>query len=280
MAVALDRAERAEISGNPWQGENLAGKHIYVQAEQGFGDTLQFARYMPLLTARGAKVTLRVHQQLVTLMRESLPDITVLGDRGDPAPYQCDAVLLEPAARLQNAAGNHSGAGALSARAGRSRNSAGMTRLGKMKGLRIGIVWAGNPEHVNDTRRSIDLTEACAAVRRARHELRQPAIRPARGRSEKTETQARRSRILPAAFEDFVDTAAAIDALDLVITVDTSVAHVAGALGKPVWVLLPWVTDWRWLLNREDNPWYPTMRLFRQKRGEDWPTSSRASQAN
>ena len=78
----------------PWQGESLAGKHIYVQAEQGFGDTLQFARYIPLLAARAGKVTLRVHQQLVTLLRESLPGITVLGDRGDPAPYQCDAVLL------------------------------------------------------------------------------------------------------------------------------------------------------------------------------------------
>ena len=78
----------------PWQGESLAGKHIYVQAEQGFGDTLQFARYIPLLAARAGKVTLRVHQQLVTLLRESLPGITVLGDRGDPAPYHCDAVLL------------------------------------------------------------------------------------------------------------------------------------------------------------------------------------------
>jgi hypothetical protein len=78
----------------PWQGENLAGKHIYIQAEQGFGDTLQFARYMPLLAARAGKVTLRVHQQLVSLLRESLPGIAVLGDRGDPGPYQCDAVLL------------------------------------------------------------------------------------------------------------------------------------------------------------------------------------------
>jgi ADP-heptose:LPS heptosyltransferase len=75
--------------------------------------------------------------------------------------------------------------------------------------------------------------------------------------------------------EDFVDTAGAIMALDLVITVDTSVAHLAGALGKPVWVLLPWVTDWRWLLEREDNPWYPTMRLFRQKKGQDCRTSRR-----
>jgi tetratricopeptide (TPR) repeat protein len=78
----------------PWQGESLAGKHIYVQAEQGFGDSLHFARYLPLLAARGGKVTLRVHQQLVALLRESLPGVSVLGDRGEPAPYECDAVLL------------------------------------------------------------------------------------------------------------------------------------------------------------------------------------------
>src|SRR5207302_9911688 len=78
----------------PWEGESLGGRHIYVQAEQGFGDTLQFARYIPLLAARAGKVTLRVHQQLTTLLRESLPGIEVLGDRGDPAPYQCDTVLL------------------------------------------------------------------------------------------------------------------------------------------------------------------------------------------
>ncbi len=79
---------------NPWQSESLTGKHIYIQAEQGFGDTLQFARYIPLLAERAGKVTLRVHQQLVTLLRESLPGITILGDRGDPASYQCDAVLF------------------------------------------------------------------------------------------------------------------------------------------------------------------------------------------
>ena len=102
----------------PWQGENLAGKHIYVQAEQGFGDTLQFARYMPLLLARGAKVTLRVHQQLVRLMRESLPGVVVLGDRGDPARLPMRRRAVEPATRFQDAARNHSGPGSLSASAG------------------------------------------------------------------------------------------------------------------------------------------------------------------
>ncbi len=173
----------------PWQGESLAGKHIYVQAEQGFGDTLQFARYMPLLPARGAKVTLRVHQQLVSLMRESLPGITVLGDRGDPAPYQCDAVLLS-LPRVFKTRLETIPAQVPYLRPPAEAQSRWNGRLGKLKGLRIGIVWAGNPEHVNDTRRSLDLDNACAAVRRARHNLRQPAIRPARGRSEKAETQA------------------------------------------------------------------------------------------
>ncbi len=140
----------------PWQGESLAGKHIYVQAEQGFGDTLQFARYIPLLAARAGKVTLRVHQQLVSLLPASLPGITVLGDRGDPGPYQCDAVLLSLPrvfrTQLETIPADvpylHAPADAVQ----RWTN-----RLGKMKGLRVGIVWAGNPDHVNDTRRSIDL---------------------------------------------------------------------------------------------------------------------------
>jgi len=251
----------------PWQGENLAGKHIYVQAEQGFGDTLQFARYIPMLVARGAKVTLRVHQQLVRLIRESLPGVAVLGDRGDPAPYQCDAVLLslprQFRTRLETIPAEvpYLHAPAQDVRKWTSR-------LGKMKGLRIGIVWAGNPDHVNDMRRSLDLSlfAPLFAVRGTSFASLQYGSRVADLKKLKRKTPI---EDLAADFEDFVDTAAAITALDLVITVDTSVAHVAGGLGKPVWVILPWVTDWRWLLNREDNPWYPTMRLFRQKKGED-----------
>jgi len=251
----------------PWQGENLAGKHIYVQAEQGFGDTLQFARYMPLLTARGAKVTLRVHQQLVSLMRESLPGTVVLGDRGDPAPYQCDAVLLS-LPRLFKTRLETIPADVPYLRAPTTAVRRWNDRLAKMKGLRIGVVWAGNPDHVNDSRRSLDLSlfAPLFAIRGARFVSLQFGPRAADLKKLKRKTPI---EDLAAKFEDFVDTAAAINALDLVITVDTSVAHVAGALGKPVWVLLPWVTDWRWLLNREDNPWYPTMRLFRQEKGED-----------
>ncbi len=251
----------------PWQGESLAGKHIYVQAEQGFGDTLQFARYMPLLAARAGRVTLRVHQQLLRLLRDSLPGITVLGDRGDPAPYQCDAVLLSLPrlfkTRLETIPAQVPYLHPPAAAAQRWQ-----TRLAKMEGLKVGVVWAGNPDHVNDTRRSIDLTRLAPLLAVPGASFASLQFGPRTADLKKLNKDRRDGtppiEDLAPEFEDFVDTAAAIAALDLVITVDTSVAHVAGALGKPVWVLLPWVTDWRWLLHREDNPWYPTMRLFRQ----------------
>ena len=252
---------------NPWQGESLAGKHIYVQAEQGFGDTLQFARYAPLLAARAGKVTLRVHQQLVRLLRESLPGIVVLGDRGDPAPYQCDAVLLS-LPRLFRTRLETIPAEVPYLRPPAEAIQRWGNRLAKMQGLKVGIVWAGNPDHVNDTRRSIALTELAPLFAVPGTSFVSLQFGPRTADLKKLKHRPPIEDLSPQ-FEDFVDTAAAISALDLVITVDTSVAHVAGALGKPVWVLLPWVTDWRWLLEREDNPWYPTMRLFRQKKGQD-----------
>ncbi|NEU96124.1 tetratricopeptide repeat protein [Bradyrhizobium uaiense] len=252
----------------PWAGGSLAGKHIYVQAEQGFGDTLQFARYIPPLARRASRVTLRVHQQLVTLFRESLPGITVLGDRGDPAPYHCDAVLLS-LPRLFRTRLESIPSDVRYLRAPADAAQRWGKHLAKMRGLKVGLVWAGNPEHVNDSRRSLDLKVLAALfeVQGASFASLQFGPRTADLKKRKGKPAI---EDLGARFEDFADTAGAVDALDLVITVDTSVAHLAGALGKPVWVLLPWVSDWRWMLNREDNPWYPTMRLFRQKRGESW----------
>jgi tetratricopeptide (TPR) repeat protein len=253
----------------PWQGESLAGKHIYVQAEQGFGDSLHFARYMPLLAAHAGKVTLRVHQQIVTLLRESLPGIAVLGDRGDPAPYECDAVLLS-LPRLLKTRLETIPAGVPYLRPPAQTAQHWNARLGKMDGLKVGIAWAGNPEHVNDTRRSLDLSilEPLFAVRGTTFVNLQVGPRAAELKKLKKVQPAIED--ISSELTDFADTAGAIAALDLVITVDTSVAHLAGALGKPAWVLLPWVTDWRWMLEREDSPWYPTMRLFRQKRDTNW----------
>jgi tetratricopeptide (TPR) repeat protein len=256
------------VPERPWQGESLAGKHIYVQAEQGFGDTLQFARYVPLLARRADRVTLRVHQQLLTLLRESLPGITVLGDRGDAAPYQCDAVLMSLPrlfkTRLETIPADMPRLRVPADAAQRWQN-----RLATMQGVRIGLVWAGNPEHVNDTRRSIDLKLLTplfvvpgTSFVSLQHGPRSTDLSKLRGVAAIED--------LGSQFADFTDTAAAISALDLVITVDTAVAHLAGGLGKPVWVLLPRITDWRWMLRREDSPWYPTMRLFRQGHGDAW----------
>lgn len=252
----------------PWQGESLTGKHIYVQAEQGFGDTLQFARYLPLLAARAGSVTVRVHQQLLTLLRESLPGVPVLGDRGDPAPYQCDAVLLSLPrlfkTRLETIPAQvpylHAPADAV-----RSWTK----RLSGMRGLKVGLVWAGNPEHVNDHRRSVDLKMLAPLFEVGGTSFVSLQVGPRSADLKKLKGSKIDIEDIASAFSDFVESGAAVSALDLVITVDTSMAHLAGALGKPVWVLLPDVTDWRWMLNREDNPWYPNMRLFRQRRSQD-----------
>jgi tetratricopeptide (TPR) repeat protein len=253
----------------PWQGESLVGKHIYVQAEQGFGDSLQFARYLPMLAARAGKVTFRVPQQLMTVMRESLPGIAVIGERGTPTPYQCDIPLMSLPrffkTRLET----------IPAEVGYLRAPEDVVqrwnrRLETMPGLKVGVAWAGNPEHTNNHRRSIDLAqfEALFEVRGASFASLQFGPRAADLDLLKRPNPAVLD--LASEIEGFTEPAGAISALDLVITVDTSVAHMAGALGKPVWVLLPWLTDWRWLLDREDSPWYPTMRLFRQKKGESW----------
>ncbi len=251
----------------PWRGESLAGKHIYVQAEQGFGDTLQFARYIPPLAARARKVTLRVHQQLVTLLRDSLPGVTVLGDRGDPEPYPCDAVLLSLPrlfrTRLETIPAQVPYLQAPADAVQRWRQ-----QLGKISGLKVGLVWAGNPEHVNDHRRSVELTQLAPVLATPGVSFVSLQVGPRAADLKKLKGSKTDVADIASAFTDFVESAAAVSALDLVITVDTSMAHLAGALGKPVWVLLPSVTDWRWMLQREDNPWYPNMRLFRPRDGE------------
>jgi tetratricopeptide (TPR) repeat protein len=253
----------------PWEGESLGGRHIYVQAEQGFGDTLQFARYVPLLAARAGKVTLRVHQQIVTLLRESLPGIDVLGDRGDPAPYQCDAVLLS-VPRLLKTRLETIPASVPYLRAPVDALKRWVPRLAALPGLKVGLVWAGNPEHVNDMRRSHSLATLAPVLDVPGVSFVSLQVGPRAADLKTREHKGRKILDVSDKLPDFAESAAVVSALDLVITVDTSVCHLAGGLGKPVWVLLPWVTDWRWLLEREDNPWYPTMRLYRQKRGEAW----------
>ena len=252
----------------PWQGESLAGRHIYLHGEQGFGDTIQFARYVPLVAARAAGVTLRVQQGLAGLMRQSLPGIDVLGDQRAPAQLaDCECALLSLpkrfGTRLETIPATVPYLHADPAEAVRWRE-----RLAGLTGLRVGITWAGNPDHVNDGRRSIDLAELAPLF----------SIPDVSFVSLQVGPRAAELALHPQfAITDvasklvgFAATAAVMEALDLVIAVDSSVAHLAGALAKPTWLLMPWVSDWRWMLGRDDSPWYPTARLFRQVEGQPW----------
>jgi tetratricopeptide (TPR) repeat protein len=253
----------------PWQGESLAGKHIYVQAEQGFGDTLQFARYLPMLQSRAAKVSFRVHQSLLMLMRDNLPGIELYGDRGTPAPADCEAALLSLPrlfrTRLETIPAQLPYLRAPAEAAARWR-----ARLATLPGRKVGLVWAGRPEHANDHRRSLDL--ATLAPLFALPDVLFVSLQVGPHAGDVARHPQLKIKDLSAQLTDFAETASVVEALDLVITVDTAVAHLVGALGKPAWVLLPEVTDWRWLIGREDNPWYPTMRLFRRQTGEEWDT--------
>jgi len=254
---------------HPWTGESLVGKHIYVQAEQGFGDSLQFARYLPLLAARAGRVTLRVHQQLVALLRESLPVITVLGDRGDPLPFDVDTSLLS-LPRLLKTRLETIPADIPYLRPTTETTRRWQDRLTSLTGFKVGIVWAGNSEHANDTRRSLDVSLLAPLLRVPQTSFISLQVGK---RSDELKKLNRGKPIIrdhSLYFTDFEETAGAVAALDLVISVDTAVAHLAGGLGKPTWVPLPWVTDWRWMLERENSPWYPTMRLYRQRYGQDW----------
>ena len=263
----------------PWQGESLVGKHIYVQAEQGFGDTLQFVRYIPLLARRAGKVSLRVHQELVGLMRQSMPGIDVFGDRGDPEPFDCDTALMSLPHFLKTRFETiPADVPYLTASADVVAKWA--TRLAPMQGLRVGIVWGGNPEHTNDKRRSLDAARLAPLFEVPGASFASVQFGPRAAELKALKGAAKSVLDLSRELGDFAHTAGAIMALDLVISIDSSAAHLVGALGKPVWLLTSHVADWRWRLGREDNAWYPNMRLFRQQADEDWsPTIARVENA-
>jgi tetratricopeptide (TPR) repeat protein len=253
----------------PWQGESLVGKHIYVQAEQGFGDTLQFARYIPWLARRAGKVSFRVHQQLVGLMQESLPGIEIFGDRGEPAPYDYDIALMSLPHHFKTRSETIP-ADVPYLRAPAAAVAKWARRLEALRGLKVGLVWAGNPEHTNDMRRSLDAANLAPLLEVPGVTFTSLQFGPRGADVKKLNGSVNRVMDLSRELGDFADTAGAVMGLDLVISIDSSTAHLVGALGKPVWVLVSCVADWRWTFTREDNSWYPNMRLFRQKTGEDW----------
>ncbi|MGJ5135911.1 tetratricopeptide repeat protein [Bradyrhizobium oligotrophicum] len=247
----------------------LAGKTILLHSDEGLGDTIQFSRYATLVAKQGARVVLEVDAPLQPLL-SGLDGVAQCLARGiDALPavdYHCplSSLPLAFATRLDTIPA----APCYLPRPPEARRAIWEQRLGPHDRLRVGLVWSGNPAHLNDHNRSIPLpTLAPLLGTGARFVSLQKEPRP----SDKAALAARDDILdLTADIRDFVDTAALIDNLDLVITVDTSVAHLAGALGKPTWIMLPFTPDYRWLLGRDDSPWYPSVRLFRQDARRDY----------
>jgi tetratricopeptide (TPR) repeat protein len=254
-----------------WTGQDpVDGKTILIHSEQGLGDTIQFCRYMPLLAARGAQVIFEVQKPLQTLM-VSLGGVAQVVLKGGPLPafdLHCPLVSLPLAfgTRLETVP---SIIGYLSAPA--QHVTTWQPRLEGKPHPRIGLVWSGNPGHERDRERSIGLRTFVPLLDALGDEVTFVSLQKD-VRADDNAILKKRADILDYgdALDDFSDTAALISQLDLVISVDTSVAHLAGALGKPVWILLTYFPDWRWLLGRDDSPWYPTARLFRQDKSRTW----------
>jgi tetratricopeptide (TPR) repeat protein len=251
-----------------WRGEDIAGRTILLHAEQGLGDDIQFVRYVPLVAARGATVLLQVHRGLKTLLGH-VPGADAVFESHESLPpfeLQCSLMSLPLALRTEL---DSIPAAVPYLRAEPQRIAAWREQLGPRRRMRIGIAWAGNPSHANDRNRSmpLGLLEGLLSRHDIDFHMLQIDVREA-----DRATLARLPRLHNhiAVLCDMADTAALISLLDLVITVDTAVAHLGGALAVPTWVMLPWAADWRWMLDRSDTSWYPTMRLFRQAQMGDW----------
>jgi tetratricopeptide (TPR) repeat protein len=252
-----------------WRGEiSLVHKTILLRAEQGLGDTVQFARYAPMLARAGAKVVLEVQPELKELLT-GLEGAAAVVERGEPLPpfdLHCPLGSLPLACRTEVAT---IPAEIPYLRATEQRMERWRLRLDAVPHPRIALAWAGRASHANDRNRSIPLMrfEPLLSTAGARFVSIQRELRAA-----DAELLARDHRIVHVGEElaDFADTAAVLALVDLLICVDTSVAHVAGALGRPAFVLLPFQPDWRWMLGRDHSPWYSSLRLFRQPAIGDW----------
>jgi len=255
--------------GKPlWLGEYpLARRTILIHAEQGLGDTIQFVRYVPLVAAGGATVIVEVQGELQPLMRCLDGAAAVVARDEPPPPYDVHCPLGSLPLAL------HTELGSVPAQipylsADPARVAKWSARLDPLPRPRIALAWAGNPSHDNDRNRSLaflrlaPLLDVATGFISIQRDVRHDDAAPLAGESRVTHVGGE--------LEDFRDTAAVLALADLVIAVDTAAAHLAGAMGRPVWVLVPFAPDWRWTLNGETTPWYPTARLFRQTSLGDW----------
>lgn len=251
-----------------WRGEPLAGRTILLYAEQGVGDTLQFLRFVPMVAAAGGRVVLEVQAPLRSLTQGVAGAAQVIS-RGEPLPpFDVECPLMSIPGALGMTLGEVP-ATVPYLRPDPARVAAWGERLSGPGGLRVGLVWAGNPRFGGDRLRSPRLGGLAPIL--AVPGVRFFGLQVGDGRRDLDSVALPPSFTdLGPALTDFAETAAAMSGLDLVISSCTAPAHLAGALGLPVWLVLPAAPDWRWLLGRADSPWYPTARLFRQTRPGDW----------
>jgi hypothetical protein len=252
-----------------WDGSDLAGKKILLHAEQGFGDVIQMVRYVPAVAARGGEVWLECRTDLHRTLKD-FPGVKKLIDANYPdytfdvhCPMMSLPRIFQTSLETISVDVPYLRADPALVKSWRSRFAVDDRRL------RVGLVWAGSGVHYKDRRRSLGLAKLAplASVPGVQFYSLQkgpPAEQissPPPGLSLIDWT---------ADLNDFAYTAALLENLDLLVTADTSVVHLAGAMGKPAWVFIPFVPDWRWMLKREDSPWYPSLRLFRQEIMDDW----------
>ena len=257
-----------KISQPKWLGEeSIEGKTIVVHVDEGMGDCIQFARYLPMMAERGARVILVVAEALVPLL-SGVTGVSKCLSAGQAPAFDMHCPMCSLPLAFRTRLDSIPSAVPYLPLPAEARRRVWEDRLGAHDKLRVGLVWSGNPKHTNDRNRSLplqmlsrilDLDICFVNLQKDMKPGDRGFLREYSGVVDLTEH-----------LTDFAETAALVSCLDLVITVDTSVAHLAGALGQATWVLLPYTPDFRWLLDRDDSPWYPTMRLFRQSETRDY----------
>ncbi len=253
----------------PWAGENIDGQSILIYAEQGLGDTIQFVRYATLLAAKGACVILQCQQTLVDLLKH-VDGITSCISIDDPPPEVNFKASLLSLPYLFGTTLNDIPAASSYIPIASKTLSAWQQKLSPFGTQpKVGIVWSGNPQNKTDYKRSIALELMQPLLKRDDILFFSLQVGDAANQGSQLPEKHRPHRLFEE-IQPFDEVAAAIQSLDLVITVDTALAHLTGALGQPVWTLISHYPDWRWLREREDTPWYPSMRLFRQPSVNDW----------
>lgn len=258
---------------HPWTGqEDVNGKTILIFPDEGFGDTIQFARYIPMLAARGAQVVLIVDEALRPLL-SGLPGVTQCLPKPvaalPPFDLHCPIGMLPLAfeTRLDTIPATASYLPPPAEARVQEWERRLADRLGPATKLRVGLTWSGNAQHSNDHNRSLALRTLRPLLDVDAHFI---SLQKAPKPEDKALLDASPIIDLTSHLADFAETRALVECLDLVISVDTSVVHLAAASGRPTWILLPYLPDWRWLLDRDDSPWYPTARLFRQGETRSW----------